>query len=82
MSRKKKKLQMREFSKVVIVAFAVVWLMAALYGGWYAVAYETGFSDLLLFIGAPMTAGLVGYFCKAGFENVKKIKNSINERNE
>ena len=33
-----------------------------------------------IIVGGSMTAGLAGYFCKAGFENVKKIKNSINER--
>ena len=71
---------MKEFSKIMVVCFGTVWLLAAFFGGWYAVRYQTGFADWLLFIGAPMTAGLVGYFCKAGFENVKKIKNSINER--
>ena len=75
-----KKLKMKEFSKKVIVAFVAVWLMAAFFGAWYVVRYEVGFSDWLLFIGMPMTAGLVGYLCKAGFENVKKIKDSINER--
>lgn len=73
-------MKLKEFSKLMIMAFGLVWLATALYGGWYCVRFETGFSDLLLFIGAPMTAGLVGYLCKAGFENVKKIKNSINER--
>lgn len=76
----RKKLKMNEFSKQVIVAFVAVWLMAAFFGAWYVVRYEVGFSDWLLFIGMPMTAGLVGYLCKAGFENVKKIKDSINER--
>jgi hypothetical protein len=33
-----------------------------------------------MFVGAPITAGVAGYLCKAAFENVKKIKNSINER--
>ena len=74
------KIKLREFSKIMVVAFGAIWLMAAFFGAWYCIKYETGFSDWLLFIGAPMTAGLVGYFCKAGFENVKKIKNSINER--
>lgn len=73
-------IRMQEFSKLVILAFSLVWLLAAVFGGWYVLRFQTGFSDWLLFVGGPMTAGLAGYFCKAGFENVKKIKNSINER--
>ena len=71
---------MKEFSKIMIIAFGLVWLAVVAFGAWYCVKYQTGFSDFLAFVGAPMTAGVVGYLCKAGFENVKKIKNSINER--
>lgn len=71
---------MKEFSKIMVTAFGVVWILAAVFGSWYSVKFETGFSDWLLFVGGPITAGVAGYYCKAGFENVKKIKNSINER--
>jgi len=71
---------MKEFSKMMVIGLGSIWIMGAVYGGWYAVRYGTGFAELLAFIGAPMTAVLAGYLCKAGFENVRKIKNSINER--
>ena len=71
---------MKEFSKIIIVAFTVVWLLAVIAGGVYVFMYKEYLPEWLSVVSIPMTAGLVGYFCKAGFENVKKIKNSINER--
>ncbi len=77
---------MKEFSKKVIIAFAVVWFIAAAWA-MTLVTLQTfigggmfpDIAGVLIYVGAPMTAGLVGYFIKAGAENVKRIEQKPQE---
>lgn len=78
----KLKLDLQEFSKKIIVIFTLIYIAGAIFGGYITFVYHEHLGELLTYLSLPMTAGLVGYFCKAGFENVKKIKNSINERGD
>ena len=50
---------MKEFSKLMVMSIGIIWVLAALYGGWYTVHCGTGFAELLAFIGAPMTAAVL-----------------------
>lgn len=77
---KKKKRTLTEFSKKVIAALVAVWFVGALVGV-AVVAVQTlrgdmtvNLSDLLLYIGAPMTGGIVTYLLKSAYENKEKIK--------
>ena len=77
---KKKKRTLTEFSKKVIAALVAVWFVGALVGV-AVVAVQTlrgdmtvNLSDLLLYIGTPMTGGIVTYLLKSAYENKEKIK--------
>lgn len=79
---KSRRKSMATFSKKVIVALTVLWFFGALFGT-AAVTLQllrcdmtVQLSDLLLYIGAPMTGGIVGYMLKSAYENKEKIKNS------
>ena len=68
-SRKKK-----EFSKVVLAAVVILYVLAACYGGYIVFYNHELLGELLAFIGAP-TAVAIGYYeWKAKNENVVKIK--------
>lgn len=69
-----------EFSKRVVVALVAVWFVGAIVGV-AVVAVQTlrgdmsvNLADLLLYIGAPMTGGIVTYLLKSAYENKEKIK--------
>jgi hypothetical protein len=70
----------REFSKCVIIAMILLWFAGALFGGWVVTVqvlrgdYGTDLSSLLIYIGAVMTSGAVGYYLQAGLVNPAKIK--------
>lgn len=71
-----------QFSKRCIVALTIMWFIGALFA-FFVVAVQTirndmsvNLSDLLLYIGAPMTGGIVSYMLKTAHENKEKIKNS------
>ena len=74
---KKKK---REYSKAAITAMIVLWFVGAVFGMavvvWQLVtaAYTVNIGDVLMYIGAPMTGGIVGYLVKSAVENKEKIK--------
>lgn len=74
---KKKK---REYSKAAITAMIVLWFVGAVFGMavvvWQLVtaAYTVNVGDVLMYIGAPMTGGIVGYLVKSAVENKEKIK--------
>ena len=76
----KKKKKLAEFSKRTIVALIVMWFVGALIG--IAVVaiqtvrgdYNVSLSDLLLYIGAPVTGGIVAYLLKSAYENKEKIR--------
>lgn len=81
---------MKEFSKRIVKWFSIVWFIGGTYGllvGAYAVITEiatvdTVFNFLIAYIGAPVIGSILGYLCKAAFENVKKISKSDGENNE
>lgn len=76
----KKRRTLAEFSKRVVAALIIVWFAGVLLGT-AVVAVQTlrgdmtvNLSDLLLYIGAPMTGGIVTYLLKSAYENKAKIK--------
>ena len=76
----KKTKKITEFSKRTIIALIVMWFIGAL-DGIIVVAiqtirgdYNVALSDLLLYIGAPMTGGIVAYLLKSAYENKEKIR--------
>ena len=76
----KKTKKFTEFSKRTIIALIVMWFIGAL-DGIIVVAiqtirgdYNVALSDLLLYIGAPMTGGIVAYLLKSAYENKEKIR--------
>ncbi|MEA4831928.1 hypothetical protein SDC9_127922 [bioreactor metagenome] len=78
-----------EFSKWFVVTAVRVWICGGLYGGIvlliqiYLATYSIDLTGYLMYLAVPLTAGAVGYFCKAAFENREKIKNSrFEQQNE
>lgn len=70
----------REYSKAAITAMIVLWFVGAVFGMavviWQLItaAYTVNIGDVLMYIGAPMTGGIVGYLVKSAVENKEKIK--------
>lgn len=78
-----------EFSKRALTAMIVLWFLGAVYGA-LVVAVELAamfrsfdnygnmvtvhLPELLLYIGAPLSGGVVGYMIKSATENREKIK--------
>ena len=91
--KSKKRRSLTEFSKRVIAALVAVWFIGCAVGI-AVVAVQTlrgdmtvALADLLLYIGAPMTGGIVTYMLKSAYENREKIKrngvhNDENDENE
>ncbi len=79
--KKKSKPTMKEFSKKALTSMIVIWFAGALFG-FFVVSlqlyrYEiVSLSDLLMYIGAPMTGGIIAYMIKSAQENKEKIKNN------
>lgn len=75
-----KRVKLTEFSKRMVVALCVMWFAGALLGAVVVIVqtvrgdYNVALSDLLLYIGAPMTGGIVTYLLKSAYENREKIK--------
>ena len=77
---KKKKAGFLEFSKKALTAMIIMWFLGALLG-FVVVGIQicrndvmVNLSDILLYIGAPMTGGIVAYMIKSAQENTEKIK--------
>ncbi len=76
---------MREFSKCVIALLIGAWFLCALLGVAVVLVQlvrgdcTVNLSDLLLYIGAPMTGGIVSYMLKSAYENKEKIKGGHTE---
>lgn len=72
----------KETSKIALGAMIVLWFIGAFFGMavviWQLItaAYTVNISDVLVYIGAPMTGGIVGYLVKSAIENKEKIKKS------
>lgn len=77
---KKKK---SECSKVALWAMIVLWFIGAFFGMavvvWQLItaAYTVNIGDVLVYIGGPMTGGIVGYMVKSAVENKEKIKKDV-----
>jgi len=72
--------KLKEFSKRVIYLLIIVWFIGAVFGCVCVTVqlvrgdYMIGLAELLAYIGAPMTGGVVGYMLKTAFENKEKIR--------
>ena len=75
----------REYSKRALTAMIVLWFVGAVFGMavvvWQLVtaAYTVNIGDVLMYIGAPMTGGIVGYLVKSAVENREKIKKDVSD---
>ena len=80
---------MKQFSKQVIRAMVWLWFAGAVFGaaivtaelvavfcelGSYSSMVTVHLPELLTYIGAPMSCGIVAYMVKSAFENKEKIK--------
>lgn len=86
--RAKRVRKLTEFSKRMVVALCVMWFTGALLGAAVVIVqtargdYNVALSDLLLYIGAPMTGGIVTYLLKSAYENKEKIKRGSEPQEE
>lgn len=80
--------KLKEYSKHVLSSMIVLWFIGAAYGGVivlsellivliggieYSMVVTVHLPELLAYIGAPMTGGIVGYLIKTALENREKI---------
>lgn len=78
--KKLTKTRVKEFSKRILAAMAIVWFIGAVFGMvmeiiLLCIAPEMVMLDgLLTYIGAPVTGGLMTYLVKSAMENKEKIK--------
>ena len=82
------KKQFQRFSKRCIGAMIVLWFIGAVFG--FAVCAVQLFrgdmtisiGDVLAYIGAPMTGGIISYMIKSAFEDKRNKKESTYENIE
>ena len=79
MPKKKKTGKGREYSKIILSMMTVFWFLGALYGAILAaLAARAGdylpLDSVLLYVGAPMSGGVVSYMIKTASENKEKIR--------
>lgn len=78
----RKKKGIKEFSKKVIICLTLAWFLglalaiAVTIFELATLGTASALSDTLIYIGAPMTGGVLGYLIKSALENREKIKNS------
>lgn len=80
---------LKEYSKQVLALMIALWFIGAIFGGVviivelvatligsgeYSMALTVHLPELLTYIGAPMTGGIIGYLIKSAMENREKIK--------
>lgn len=77
---KKKKQNLKEYSKRVLAAIIILWFIGSIYGMIFGIVQMitcpevASISDLLVYIGAPMSCGVVSYLIKSALENKTKIQ--------
>ena len=78
------KTKFKQFSKRCIGAMIMLWFIGAIFG--FAVCIVqlckgdiVSLGDVLAYIGAPMTGGIVAYMIKSAFEDKRKKENSYEE---
>lgn len=84
----------REYSKKVISAMIIMWFLGAVFGAVviiveliaalggndsYTYSLTVHLPELLAYLGAPVTGGIVGYLIKSATENREKIKKSAKD---
>jgi len=71
---------MKKFSRKALIAIILLWFATAIFA--YPVVWKepSQLSDLLLYVGGPMSAGIVGYLIKSAKENTAKIKHWSKEK--
>ena len=74
----------REYSKRLLTGLVAAWFAGLVYGmvfcllQWRATPDNTAIAELLTYIGAPMSSGVVGYLIKSAMENrIKLQKNDL-----
>lgn len=78
--KKLTKSRVREFSKRILASMAVMWFAGALYGMitetiiLFVAPEMFSLTELLVYIGTPVTCGLMAYLVKSAVENKEKIK--------
>lgn len=65
---------MKEFSKKIVFALCVLWVVTAVFGIIVVAVEPSGLESLFNFIGLPFASAVVGYLCKSAFENREKIR--------
>jgi len=81
LDHEKRILKLWEFSKRMVRWMCIFWYIGGVFGltvGTYAVITEittvdTVYNFLMFYIGVPVSGTILGYLCKAAFENVAKI---------
>lgn len=75
----KRKKNFTRFSKKCLAAMIILWFIGAAFG-FAVVTVQTvrgdmtiSLNDVLLYIGAPMTGGVVSYMIKSAIEDNKKV---------
>ena len=77
-----------KFSKRVITAMIILWFAVALYGAVFNIVmlFRTpeivNLDSFYLYVGAPISGGIVTYLIKSAMENKEKIRNSPDEDEE
>ena len=74
----------REYSKRLLTGLVIAWFAGLAYGmvfcllQWRVTPDNTSIAELLMYIGAPMSCGVVGYLIKSAMENrIKLQKNDL-----
>lgn len=73
------------FSKRVLTAMIILWFSVAVFGAVINIILllrapeVVNLDSFYLYIGAPISGGIVTYLIKSAMENTKKIENSSNE---
>lgn len=76
--------RVREFSKRILASMAVMWFAGALYGMitetiiLFVTPEMFSLAELLVYVGTPVTCGLMTYLVKSAIENKEKIKQDYN----
>lgn len=73
-----------EFMKLMMVVLLAMWVLGCLCGLWMVVVLRSIEALELAqnFISYPLTAGVISYSCKSGFENCSKNKTVTNEEGQ
>lgn len=66
-----------EFTKIVMFAILLIWILGAIVGLWVVVFHDINkLGEAQNYISVVMASGIIGYQAKSGYENGKKITNT------